>query len=83
MVRPIRIEYPGAIYHITSRGNDKQKIFRNNGERNKFLELLYKVNERFNWLCHGYCLMDNHYHLLIEKRQVNKNSSTRFLLFST
>ena len=79
MARPIRIEYPGAIYHVTSRGNDKQKIFRNNEERNKFLELLYIVNERFNWLCYGYCLMDNHYHLLIETLDGNLSKGMRHL----
>ncbi len=66
MARPLRIEYPGAVYHITSRGNAYQDIFLDDADREKFLELLNQTVERFNWLCHAYCLMSNHYHLLIE-----------------
>ncbi len=79
MSRPIRIEYPGAIYHITSRGNDKKKIYRNNVDRRKFLELLHCVNVKFNWLCHAYCLMDNHYHLLIETLDGNLSKGMHHL----
>jgi len=66
MARPLRIEYPGAVYHITSRGNAYQDIFLDDTDREKFLEVLKQAVERFNWLCHAYCLMTNHYHLLIE-----------------
>ena len=66
MTRPLRIEYPGAVYHITSRGNAYQDIFLDDTDRDKFLEVLKQTVERFNWLCHAYCLMTNHYHLLIE-----------------
>ena len=66
MARPLRIEYEGAVYHITSRGNAYQDIFLDDADREKFLELLNQTVERFNWLCHAYCLMSNHYHLLIE-----------------
>ncbi len=66
MARPLRIEYPGAVYHITARGNAYQAIFLDGTDREKFLEILGQTVERFNWLCHGYCLMTNHYHLLIE-----------------
>ncbi len=66
MARPLRIEYPGAVYHITTRGNAYQKIFLDDNDREKFLEILGETVVRFNWLCHGYCLMMNHYHLLIE-----------------
>jgi len=66
MARPLRIEYPGAVYHITSRGNARQDIFLDDEDRRVFLELLSQTVERFNWLCHAYCLMDNHYHLLVE-----------------
>ena len=66
MARPLRVEYPGAIYHITSRGNARQTIFRADEDRNAFFDVLAKAADRFNWLCHAYCLMGNHYHLLIE-----------------
>ena len=66
MARPLRIEYSGAIYHITSRGNEKKPIFKDDKDRLIFLNILKDVNKRYNWLCHAYCLMNNHYHLIIE-----------------
>jgi putative transposase len=66
MARPLRIEYAGAVYHITSRGNEKKAVFKNDQDRINFLNTLLHVNKRYNWICHAYCLMDNHYHLLIE-----------------
>jgi len=66
MARPLRIEYPGAVYHVTSRGNEKKAVFKDDQDRENFLRTLQHVNKRYNWLCHAYCLMDNHYHLLIE-----------------
>jgi len=66
MARPLRIEYPGAVYHITSRGNDKKAVFKDDQDRETFLKILAHVNKRYHWLCHAYCLMDNHYHLMIE-----------------
>lgn len=66
MARPLRIEYAGAVYHITSRGNEKKAVFKSDQDRMNFLNTLQHVNKRYNWICHAYCLMDNHYHLLIE-----------------
>jgi len=66
MSRPLRIEYPGAIYHITSRGNGRQRIYLSNEDRRLFLATVAQVVSRHGWLCHGYCLMNNHYHLLVE-----------------
>jgi REP element-mobilizing transposase RayT len=66
MARPLRIEYEGAVYHITSRGNERKEIYRYAGDRTLFLAVLRQVNQRYYWLCHAYCLMDNHYHLPIE-----------------
>jgi putative transposase len=66
MARPIRIEFPGALYHITSRGNARQSIFEHFNDKKQFLSVLDQVVVRYHWLCHAYCLMDNHYHLLIE-----------------
>jgi putative transposase len=63
MGRPIRVEYPGALYHITSRGNERRKIFLYRGDRVKFLGFLGDYHDRYDILIHGYVLMDNHYHL--------------------
>ena len=66
MGRPLRIEYPGALYHETCRGNARERIFVIDADRELFLQVLAQVVERFNWLCSAYCLMTNHYHLLVE-----------------
>ena len=66
MSRPLRIQYPGALYHITSRGNGYNKIFIDDEDRKTFLKILASAVEKYDWVCHAYCLMDNHYHLLIK-----------------
>ena len=66
MGRPLRIEYPGAFYHVTSRGNEKKDIFKNEADREKFLYYLESAAERYGALFHAYCLMTNHYHLMVE-----------------
>lgn len=79
MARPLRIEYPGGVYHLTSRGNARQPIFLSDSDRQTFLEILSLVAKRFHWLCHAYCLMDNHYHLLIETMEANLSRGMRQL----
>ena len=59
MARPLRIEYEGAVYHVTSRGNARNKIFKDNQDREIFLSILNRVVMWYSWLCHSYCLMDN------------------------
>jgi REP element-mobilizing transposase RayT len=71
MARPLRIQYPGAVYHITSRGNAGQPIFKDDRDREEFLVTLGRVTDRYRWRCHGYCLMRNHYHLVIETPEGN------------
>ena len=71
MGRPLRIEYPGALYHVTSRGNEKRKIFLQDSDRLRFLRMLEEYHDRFGILIHGYVLMDNHYHLVIETPRGN------------
>lgn len=66
MARPLRIEYPGAVYHVTCRGNARDRVFFVDPDRELFLALLAEVVERFTWRCYAYCQMTNHYHLLIE-----------------
>jgi REP element-mobilizing transposase RayT len=79
MARPLRIEFPGAVYHVTSRGNARQAIFIDDEDRGGFLDVLSMVVERFNWLCHAYCLMESHYHLLIETPNGNLSKGMREL----
>ncbi len=66
MARPLRIEFAGALYHVTSRGDGQEDIYRSDADRERFLVLLGEACERFEWIVHAYCLMDNHYHLLVE-----------------
>lgn len=79
MTRPLRIEFPGALYHVTSRGNARAAIFADDIDRELFLETLGQVVERFNWRCHAYCLMDDHYHLMIETPDGNLAAGMRQL----
>jgi putative transposase len=79
MSRPLRIEFPGALYHITSRGDGREDIYRRDADRKAFLELLAEVCERFNWWGHAYCLMTNHYHLLMETPDGNLSKGMRQL----
>jgi REP element-mobilizing transposase RayT len=79
MARPLRIEYPGAVYHVTSRGNARQDIAADDRDRSQFLATLAHVVDRYGWLCHAYCLMGNHYHLLLETPQPNLSLGMRQL----
>lgn len=71
MARQLRIEFEGAFYHITSRGNLRGDVFFEDKDRETFLEILTKTKERYSYLLHAYALMDNHYHLLIETPKAN------------
>jgi REP element-mobilizing transposase RayT len=79
MARPLRVEYPGAVYHVTSRGNARKKIFSDDQDREIFLSILGAVVKRYNWACHAYCLMDNHYHFMIETPDANLSIGMRQL----
>lgn len=79
MSRPLRVQYPGAVYHITSRGNARQPIFWEDADRGLFLDLVSCVISRYEWLCQAYCLMDNHYHLLVETPRPNLSLGMRQL----
>ena len=79
MARPLRIEYAGALYHVTSRGNAQENIYRNDADRMQFYNVLAEVCDRFNWVIHAYCLMDNHYHLLVETPEQNLSKGMRHL----
>lgn len=71
MARTLRIEFTGAFYHVMSRGNQAQPIYSNHRDRSKFLEYLESASDRYGAKIHCYCLMDNHYHLLLETPHSN------------
>lgn len=77
MARPLRLEYPGAVYHITSRGNAQADIFLDDGDRRLFLRVLADAVERHAWRLYAYCLMGNHYHLLLETPEPNLSRGMR------
>ena len=79
MARPIRIEFSGALYHVTSRGNRQEDNYEDDTDRSVFLSVLEKTGSTHNWICHAYCLMSNHYHLLIETPDSNLSKGMRQL----
>jgi len=79
MARPLRIEYSGALYHVTNRGNARQSIVTCDDDRYLFLTILNEIYERFQWKIFSYCLMDNHYHLLFETPSPNLSDGMRHL----
>jgi len=79
MARPLRLEFPGAIYHLTGRGNARQKVFFADADRELFLNTLAGVVTRYHWICHASCLMANHYHLLVETPKANLSIGMRQL----
>jgi REP element-mobilizing transposase RayT len=79
MARPLRLEFEGALYHVTSRGDGGEDIYLSDGDRRRFLEILGDVWERFNWTIHAHCLMTNHYHLVVETPDANLSKGMRQL----
>ena len=86
MARQLRIEYEGAFYHVTSRGNQKGRIFWEDIDRTKFKDILRRTKERYRYFLHGYVMMNNHYHLLIETphanlKQIMQNINTSYTVY--
>jgi len=79
MARPLRLEFPNALYHVTSRGDRQEAIYEGDTDRALFYEVLKEVYERYRWRIHAYCLMDNHYHLLVETPDANLSKGMRHL----
>jgi len=79
MARPLRIEFAGAFYHVTARGDRREAIYDDDKDRLTFLDTLGAVVSDFNWVCHAYCLMTNHYHLVIETPDANLAKGMRQL----
>ena len=78
MSRPLRLDYPGAWFHITARGNRRKSIFLDDADRWKFLDLLAAACCRFGVICHAYCLMGNHYHLVVESVEGRVSQAIQF-----
>lgn len=79
MARPLRLEFPGALYHVTARGNRRETIFRDDEDRQRFVERLGREVVQQGWLLYAYCLMGNHYHLLVETPEANLGRGMRRL----
>ncbi len=79
MSRPARIEFSNALYHVTARGDRREDIFEDNEDRQVSLQILEQVIAQFNWLCYAWCLMDNHYHLLVQTPDGNLSKGMRQL----
>ena len=79
MARPLRLEFAGALYHLTSRGDRRENIYEDDADRADFLSVLGEVCAQYNWVCHAYCLMSNHYHLLVETPDGNLSKGMRQL----
>src|SRR5580692_4504372 len=80
MPRKLRIEYVGAIYHVMNRGNRREDIFKDGADRDRFLAALGEACAKTGWQVHAYCLMSNHFHLVIETPQGNLVAGMKWLL---
>ena len=79
MARPLRVEIAGGLYHVTSRGDGREDIYFDDVDRQAWLQILGQVCERFNWVCHAWCQMSNHYHLVLETVEGNLSQGMRQL----
>jgi putative transposase len=79
MSRPLRLDHAGAIWHVTARGNDRRKIYRDDRDRQRWLDLLGRTAESFNWRVHAYTQMGNHYHLVVETLEATLSTGMRQL----
>ncbi len=79
MSRPLRLELSGGLYHVTSRGDGREDIYLTDADRKVWLVVFANVCARFNWACHAWCQMSNHYHILIETPEANLAQGMRQL----
>ena len=71
MPRKLRVEYPGAMYHVMSRGDRREDIFLNDVDRQNLIKTLAEACKKTGWQVHAYCLMRNHYHVVLETPEAN------------
>jgi len=79
MARPMRIEYEGAFYHVTSRGNERKEVFRGPEDYERFKHYVREAKDKYDFLLHGYVLMTNHYHLILETNKANLHQVMHYL----
>ena len=79
MARPLRVEFPGALYHVTARGNERRAVFRDDEDRHRFLATLEEASTEYGLRLHAFCLMPNHYHLLVETPRANLSRAIGWL----
>ena len=82
MARKLRVQYPGAVYHVMSRGNHRGRIVRNDADRKLFLKTLGEACQKANFQVHAFCLMINHFHLVVETPQGNLVAGMKWFLSS-
>ncbi|MCP5518735.1 MAG: transposase [Verrucomicrobiales bacterium] len=80
MARKLRVEYPGAVYHVLNRGNRREAIFRDDTDRQRFLDTLAEACAKTGWQIHAFCLMPNHFHLVVETPQPNLVTGMKWFL---
>src|SRR6185369_3850253 len=80
MARKLRVEYPGAIYHVMNRGDRREPIFRDDADRQRFLETLGEACVKTGWQVHALCLMSNHFHLVVETPRANLVAGMKWFL---
>ena len=80
MPRKLRVEYPGAIYHVMNRGDRREPIFKDDADRKRFLETLADACVKTEWQVHAYCLMPNHFHMVVETPQANLVAGMKWFL---
>ena len=79
MSRPLRLEFADALCHVTSRGDRREDIYHDDADRQAWLTVLAQVCKRFNWSVQAHCMMDNHYHLLVQTPDANLSAGMRHL----
>ncbi|NOX42898.1 MAG: addiction module toxin RelE [Gammaproteobacteria bacterium] len=79
MARPLRLELKNGLYHVTSRGDGREDIYVDDEDKNAWLKIFGASCQRYNWRCYAYCLMDNHYHIVVETAEPNLSKGMRHL----
>ena len=80
MARKLRVEYPGAIYHVMNRGDRRERIFVDDADRQRFVDTLGEACAKTGWQVHAYVLMPNHFHVVVETPQPNLVAGMKWLL---
>ena len=80
VARKLRVQYPGAIYHVMNRGDRREPIFKDDEDRRRFLETLGQACQKTGWQVHAYCLMPNHFHLVVETPNANLVAGMKWFL---